>query len=158
MNKKVPDKNSDEIEDWDDFEEVDLSQTRFYHSDDARAKISQRQKDYHKRNPFQFDKEKYGKIHNYKYDYSKVEYVNQKTQVIIICPIHGEFLQKPSLHRKYGCWKCANGKLIDTLSEEQKSEIYALVDDGISNYEITRRTGIKPFHIRKLKELRESKS
>lgn len=35
--------------------------------------------------------EKATKIHNSKYDYSKVEYVNSKTKVCIICPIHGEF-------------------------------------------------------------------
>lgn len=31
------------------------------------------------------------KIHGNKYDYSKVNYVNAKTKVCIICPIHGEF-------------------------------------------------------------------
>lgn len=30
-------------------------------------------------------------IHGNKYDYSKVEYVNDKTKVCIICPEHGEF-------------------------------------------------------------------
>lgn len=37
-------------------------------------------------------------IHGDKYDYSKVEYVNNKTKVCIICPLHGEFWQTPSLH------------------------------------------------------------
>ena len=36
--------------------------------------------------------------HNNKYDYSKVDYINSKTKVKIICPIHGEFLQDPSNH------------------------------------------------------------
>ena len=31
------------------------------------------------------------KVHGEKYDYSKVEYINDKTKVCIICPIHGEF-------------------------------------------------------------------
>jgi hypothetical protein len=35
--------------------------------------------------------ERSNKIHNFKYDYSKVEYVNNSTPVTIICPIHGEF-------------------------------------------------------------------
>lgn len=30
-------------------------------------------------------------VHGDKYDYSKVEYVNSKTKICIICPIHGEF-------------------------------------------------------------------
>nr|DAY73207.1 MAG TPA: restriction enzyme [Caudoviricetes sp.] len=38
------------------------------------------------------------KIHNGKYDYSKVDYKDNKTKVCIICPIHGEFWQAPSNH------------------------------------------------------------
>ena len=47
-------------------------------------------------------------VHGDKYDYSKVEYVNNTTKVCIICPIHGEFLQRPSNHvnAKQGCSKC----------------------------------------------------
>jgi len=45
--------------------------------------------------------------HNFKYDYSKVEYINNNTKVYIICPIHGEFLQTPSGHlTTNGCAKC----------------------------------------------------
>lgn len=48
-------------------------------------------------------------LYNYKFDYSKVEYVDNKTNVIIICPEHGEFLVTPSNHIKGngGCPKCA---------------------------------------------------
>lgn len=43
-----------------------------------------------------------------KYDYSKVEYKNAKTKVCIICPIHGEFWQKPEKHlKKQGCPECS---------------------------------------------------
>ena len=31
------------------------------------------------------------KVHNNKYDYSKVEYINGKTKVCIVCPKHGEY-------------------------------------------------------------------
>lgn len=49
-------------------------------------------------------------IHNNKYDYSKVEYINNKTKVCIICPIHGEFYQFPQDHTKgRGCSKCNGG-------------------------------------------------
>ena len=42
-----------------------------------------------------------------KYDYSKVKYINSKTEVIIICTIHGEFSQKPSEHLSgKGCKFC----------------------------------------------------
>jgi hypothetical protein len=48
------------------------------------------------------------KIHNNKYDYSKVEYINARTKVEIICPEHGSFFQKPISHvRGSGCIKCA---------------------------------------------------
>ena len=46
-------------------------------------------------------------IHGDKYDYSLVDYKNSKTEVIIICKIHGEFKQKPYIHlRNHGCQKC----------------------------------------------------
>ena len=47
------------------------------------------------------------KIHGDKYDYSKVNYVNSKTKVCIICPKHGEFWQEPRHHlSKHGCPMC----------------------------------------------------
>ena len=53
--------------------------------------------------------EKSNKIHCNKYDYSKVEYVNNRKHVIIICKKHGEFLQKPFIHLlKHGCPNCIN--------------------------------------------------
>ena len=46
-------------------------------------------------------------IHGDKYDYSKVVYINNRTKIIIICPIHGEFLQTPDKHLlKRGCHTC----------------------------------------------------
>lgn len=50
-------------------------------------------------------KEKFGE----KYDYSKTEYKNSKSSVIIICPIHGEFTIIPNSHlnSKTGCPKCS---------------------------------------------------
>ena len=49
------------------------------------------------------------KIHNNKYDYSKVKYIKAKAKVCIICPEHGEFQQTPSGHLSgYGCTKCYN--------------------------------------------------
>ena len=53
--------------------------------------------------------EKANLIHNNKYDYSKVEYVNSSTKVCIICPKHGEFWQTPHHHLNgHGCSKCRN--------------------------------------------------
>lgn len=51
-------------------------------------------------------------IHNHKYDYHKVEYVNNKTSVIITCPIHGDFEQRPYDHLNgCGCPKCNSSHL-----------------------------------------------
>ena len=48
-------------------------------------------------------------IHGDKYDYSKVDYINCSTKVIIICKTHGDFLQTPKCHLKgHGCHKCCN--------------------------------------------------
>ena len=53
--------------------------------------------------------EKAKKIHKNKYDYSKTEYINSRTKVCIICPIHGEFWQIPNDHlRGRGCKKCGD--------------------------------------------------
>jgi very-short-patch-repair endonuclease/uncharacterized C2H2 Zn-finger protein len=47
--------------------------------------------------------------HGDKFDYSKVEYINSNEKVIIICKIHGEFKQTPSLHfGGCGCPICVN--------------------------------------------------
>lgn len=53
------------------------------------------------------------KIHGDKYDYSLVDYVNAKTPIKIICPVHGVFTQKPYRHinEKRGCKYCSFEKL-----------------------------------------------
>ena len=52
--------------------------------------------------------EKANKIHNNRYDYSLVNYVDSKTKIKIICPVHGEFEQQPYNHLlKKGCYKCS---------------------------------------------------
>ena len=51
------------------------------------------------------------KIHGNKYDYSLVEYIGCSNNVIIICPIHGNFSQQPLNHLNgAGCKKCAIDK------------------------------------------------
>ncbi len=47
------------------------------------------------------------KMHNSFYDYSDVVYVNGRTKIIIICPLHGRFEQKADSHlRGNGCKVC----------------------------------------------------
>jgi len=55
----------------------------------------------------QFIKDAYCK-HGNKYNYSLVQYKNNKTKVKIICPVHGVFEQETSSHLQgCGCPKCA---------------------------------------------------
>lgn len=46
--------------------------------------------------------------HGDTYDYSNAVYVNVKTEIEIICPIHGSFWQSPEVHKRAGCNKCGN--------------------------------------------------
>ena len=67
--------------------------------------------------------EKARKIHDDKYDYSKVEYVNSHRPVKIICKIHGEFEQSPTNHLSgKGCPICA-GKNMTTEQFIKKARI-----------------------------------
>jgi hypothetical protein len=52
-------------------------------------------------------------VHGNKYDYTKVEYVNAKTKVTIICPVHGNFERTPNHHLGgSGCPKCRKKRKI----------------------------------------------
>jgi len=69
--------------------------------------------------------EKARKIHGNKYDYSKVEYVNNHTKVCIICPEHGEFWQEPGSHLEgCNCKKCH----YQNLSKEKLSSTKDFVE------------------------------
>lgn len=58
---------------------------------------------------------KASEIHDFKYDYTKTIYTGSKNDVVIICPIHGEFSQRADHHLAgRGCKACA----YDTLSDK----------------------------------------
>lgn len=64
-------------------------------------------------------------VHGDKYDYSLIVYVNQRTNVKIICPIHGVFEQKADSHiRGNGCRLCGlesvNRQFVRDWSPEQR--------------------------------------
>lgn len=49
------------------------------------------------------------------YDFSRVEYKDRETYIVVVCPIHGEFKIRPRTlligekgHKPHGCWKCNN--------------------------------------------------
>lgn len=85
--------------------------------------------------------EKHGDI----YDYSKVNYINTKTKIIIICKIHGDFLQTPHSHinNGSGCPKCSYKYKLTTEKFIEKSKLihidkydYSKVDYKYSNENI----------------------
>ena len=50
-------------------------------------------------------------IHGSRYDYSESIYISARSKIKIICPIHGEFSQKPNGHLSgRGCPKCTRSK------------------------------------------------
>ena len=79
-------------------------------------------------------------IHNNRYDYSKVEYKNYHTKVCIMCPIHGEFWQRPSQHLQgQGCPKCKNETIRQKLQMNTQDFIKKsqLVHGDSFNYDKT---------------------
>lgn len=72
-------------------------------------------------------------IHNCKYDYSKVEYVNSRTKVCIICPEHGEFWQTPSSHLNgRGCPICKR----NFIGEYHRSDVQSFINKSIIKHGI----------------------
>ena len=67
-------------------------------------------------------------VHGNKYDYSKVNYINSRTNIIIICPEHGEFFPSPGNHinSKSGCPKCS----IIEQHEDQKKTLEEFIKDS----------------------------
>jgi hypothetical protein len=64
-------------------------------------------------------------VHNNKYNYDKIKYINQNNKVVITCPIHGDFNQTPNNHLSgRGCPSCKQSHL------EREVEQY-LVDNNV---------------------------
>jgi uncharacterized Zn ribbon protein len=56
---------------------------------------------------------------NPRYDYSQVVYINNHTNITIICPHHGPFSQSPTVHKdgKSGCNSCRSSKGEQIIAE-----------------------------------------
>jgi len=72
--------------------------------------------------------------HGAKYDYSKVRFYSTNKDVTIICPIHGEFQQKPRNHIRSGCPTCGGSFKLNTEKFIFKAK---LVHDDLYSYEDT---------------------
>lgn len=89
--------------------------------------------------------EKANIIHNFKYNYSKTEYINYVTKVCIVCPEHGEFWQKPNYHLEgCGCKEC--GRKIKSEKKSFTNEEFiakcSLVHNNKYDYSLCRYDGI----------------
>ena len=50
-------------------------------------------------------------VHDFKYNYDKSEYITNQTKLIITCPIHGDYQQRPLSHLQgCGCPNCGESK------------------------------------------------
>lgn len=64
------------------------------------------------------------KIHNGKYDYGCVKWINTKEKICIVCPIHGEFYQSAEVHlRGSGCPFCGRKKAKDVMTKTTEQYI-----------------------------------
>lgn len=62
-------------------------------------------------------------VHGNKYDYSNVNYISDNTPIIIICQIHGNFIQLPYVHKQgSGCQKCGKNYRTDTNEFIEKAK------------------------------------
>lgn len=71
------------------------------------------------------------KVHNNKYTYPDQEYINAKTELRVICPIHGEFKQVSDYHLNgCGCRECSNESRknnkggYNTITIERNKDLY----------------------------------
>jgi hypothetical protein len=66
-------------------------------------------------------------LHGNKYDYSKVNYVDCETQIIIICSVLHQFEQTPDNHLKgRGCWECSK----ERSSQEKRKPIEEFIQEA----------------------------
>ena len=75
--------------------------------------------------------------HNGFYDYSKTVYVDAHTKIKIICPLHGEFLQRPANHLQgQGCTNCGLNKRHKKKDfiKEAKEKWGSIYDYTLTNY------------------------
>ncbi|GCE65923.1 hypothetical protein OMCYN_01869 [cyanobiont of Ornithocercus magnificus] len=81
------------------------------------------------------------KVHNNKYGYQKVVFVNKKSEVIISCPSHSDFLLTPQKHLDgRGCEKCPQPKKESRSAIQYKGEKFNSKEELARYLGISRRT------------------
>lgn len=98
----------------------EFEQTPGSHRSGAGCTKCYREKQKSKRESLNTVLQKFRSVHGDRYDYSKVVYQGSGTKVIIVCPIHGEFLQAPTSHVKgFGCRRCGFEQRAKTISQKK---------------------------------------
>ena len=90
-------------------------------------------------------------IHGDLYDYSLVDYKNNKTKVKIICKEHGVFEQTPLNHiiNKNGCYKCGiisigiKSKEREILSQDEFLKRIKLIHNDLYDYSLVKYKGFR---------------
>lgn len=86
-------------------------------------------------------------VHNNKYCYKNVSYINSHTKINIKCNLHGDFIQLPLNHvnNKKGCPKCKSVKLseINTLSTNDFINISKSIHGSKYDYSNVNYIGMK---------------
>lgn len=83
-------------------------------------------------------------IHDNKYDYGFVDFLNMSSKVCIVCPNHGEFFQTPVNHinQKQGCPSCAasnnskkrsiSAQNVELRAKSKHGDKYSIIDKTFS--------------------------
>lgn len=78
-------------------------------------------------------------VHGNKYDYSQSVYVNNKTPIKIICPIHGEFMQSPYHHLcGHGCILCGFDKTKSAITSNTDAFIEKAIQIHGNKYDYSK--------------------
>ena len=84
--------------------------------------------------------------HGDKYDYSLSDYQSSTSPIVIICPTHGEFTQRPANHLTgNGCPRCVKNYPSDTISFTKKAK--HAHSSGYSYHHTVYKTAIAPVTI-----------
>ena len=80
--------------------------------------------------------------HGQRFDYSKVNYINDKQKVIVICREHGDFLTSVRDHVKGGCPQCSK-ESVSRTAEEFINEANGIHNNKFTYLDLPKRVHIK---------------
>ena len=68
-------------------------------------------------------------VHGNRYNYDKVNYINNVTKIIITCKVHGDFYQTPKEHKKgSNCFKCS---YLERANKTKKSLEQSIIESKL---------------------------